>query len=386
MILDKPENHLTDQEFFTHIKFFNYIFKNTEIPDDEDTFEVSLITLAWDDHYKVFQRIFKTSQILDIGIEIEEIDDDIESIKKEVNKKPQKEQDKLNKIIKKIKSGKEINIEEVADISWVWVKVYERMKFYPVEDNTLTELKDVITLEINKYLDNFINNKLTIAKKNYYKFETQKRVLIRLIEEGKKISLYGNNFIISEQIDKDGVIETRPDFCLVQTVYALQKLGYLQVIDVWEDVKNPINSSYSDNFIRSISVNIVLAETFINEINSNYKKENPQNIFEAFDEKRGILKFAGQEIELAKKGKETDAVLLLSTLLKEETTDWKHNDEILADWGYHDEDRKEIPRNKVYFAGQKINNAVELKTKIADFIECNTSKARINPKYRKIDE
>jgi len=48
--------------------------------------------------------------------------------------------------------------------------------------------------------------------------------------------------------------------------------------------------------------------------------------------------------------------------------------------------QKELPKNKVYFAGQKINNAVALKTQIEDFIECNTTKARINPKYRKVDE
>lgn len=120
-------------------------------------------------------------------------------------------------------------------------------------------------------------------------------------------------------------------------------------------------------------MNILIEEVFIEEINSSYKKENPKNIFESFDKSRGILKFAGQEIELSKKGKETDAVLLLSTLLKEKTTNWRHNDEIFEDWGYNDEDRKDLPKNKIYFAGQKINDAVAMKTKIEDFVECNTT-------------
>jgi hypothetical protein len=76
----------------------------------------------------------------------------------------------------------------------------------------------------------------------------------------------------------------------------------------------------------------------------------------------------------------------MRTLLTAKNDEWKHNDEILSDWGLTDEDMKKVPKNKVYFAGQKINNAVALKTQIADFIECNTSKARINPKYRKVDE
>jgi hypothetical protein len=105
-----------------------------------------------------------------------------------------------------------------------------------------------------------------------------------------------------------------------------------------------------------------------------------------FDDKTGVLKFADQEIALAKKGKETDSVLLMRTLLKESVGEWKFNDEILVDWGYSDELQIELPKNKVYFAGQKINNAIALKTKINDFIECNTTKARINPKYLKVDE
>ncbi len=241
-------------------------------------------------------------------------------------------------------------------------------------------------------MDKLINDKLALSKKNYYKFEAQKRVLIKLIEDDKKIALYGNNFIIKERVDWDGVLVKIPDFCLIQTAYALQKLGYLQVLGVWQSTEyskkafDSNNPDYDKEPIEYLNVNLVLEEIFIDEINNQYKKNNPKNVIEGFDEERGVLKFAGQEIELSKKGKETDAVLLMQTLLKEQTTEWKYNDEILADWGYHDEDRKKVPKNKVYFAGQKINNAVALKTQLEDFIECNTSKARINPKYRKIDE
>lgn len=114
-------------------------------------------------------------------------------------------------------------------------------------------------------------------------------------------------------------------------------------------------------------------------------EERAKPVFEKFDAKKGILKFAGQEIELAKKGRETDAVLLMKTILKAKNNDWKHNDEILSDWGYNDEDQKSISKNKVYFAGRQINNAIARKTQISDFVDCNTSKARINPKYKKVD-
>ncbi len=109
-------------------------------------------------------------------------------------------------------------------------------------------------------------------------------------------------------------------------------------------------------------------------------------VIESFDEKKGVLIFAGHEVELSKKGKETDAVLLMKTLLKAEGNEWKHNDEILSDWGYSDDDQKDASKNKVYYAAKKINTAVAVKTQIADFIECNTTKARINPKYQNLDE
>lgn len=123
---------------------------------------------------------------------------------------------------------------------------------------------------------------------------------------------------------------------------------------------------------------------FFFEILFNYEERN--KLLKNFDSKSGILKFAGKEIEISKKGKKTDAVLLLNTLIKADIGEWKHNDEILEEWGYHDEDQDRLPPNKIYFAGRKVNKAVALKTQIEDLVECNTRKARINPKYRKVDE
>lgn len=125
---------------------------------------------------------------------------------------------------------------------------------------------------------------------------------------------------------------------------------------------------------------------FLFKIRLNKNAEGKQEQEWEYDKKYRTLKFAKQEIELAKKGKETDAVLLLESLLNTENNEWKHNDEILNQWGYNDDDIKDLPKNKVYFAGKKINDAINLKTKIEDFVECNTSKARINPKYKKVDE
>lgn len=395
MILKSPEKHLTDQEFYTLIKFFDFVIEKKEIDDDETSFSLSDISAGNEEAGDLFNRIFMSGQVLEISVDIEagyRFNEGIEEAKKEAEKRSEKEKAKLLKIIRDIKNRKKIKLTDIAAVSWVWYEVYEHIRFTPSEYKIPEEIETVFRSEVNKYLDNFINDKLAVTKKNYYKFGTQKKALISLIEEDKKIALFGNNFIITEKIDSHCVLEKLPDFCIIHTVYALQKLGYLTVVNVWQELKYQKDSfdrekiDYNKEPRHFINVNVVLNETFIDEINTKYRKDNPKNVFEKFDAKRGVLRFAGQDIELSKKGKETDAVLLMQTLLKEKTTEWKHNDEILADWGYNNDDQKNVPKNKVYFAGQKINNAVALKTKIDDFVECNTSKARINPKYRKVDE
>lgn len=394
MIFKTPDKHLTDQEFFTLIKFFDLVIEKKGL-DEKDTFKISDFGLGSEEGGTTFNNLFMSARVLEISVDIEQgykFDEEIKKAEEEANAKPEKEQKQLLKIIRKIQSDKKVKIEEVGEISWIWYEIYNHIHFTPSEYKIPKEIEKIFRTEVDKYLDKLINGKLAIGKRNYYKFETQKKVLIELIENDKKISLYGNNFILKEKIDWDGVLIKAPDFCLIQTAYALQKLGYLQVLGIWETREYPKNAfdSNSPDFSKEpshyININLVLEDIFIKEINNKYKKDNPKNVLEKFDTKRGVLKFAGKEIELSKKGKETDAVLLMKTLLKETTTEWKHNDEILEDWGYNDEDQKRTPKNKVYFAGQKINNAVALKTQIEDFIECNTSKARINPKYRNVDE
>jgi hypothetical protein len=391
MILKSLEKHLTDQEFYTFIKFFDFVVEKKEM--DDETFKLTDIGIGKEETGTLFNRMFASEEIQELSVSIErgyDFDKQLQEAKDEADTKPNK--DELIKILIDIKDGKKIKLVNISIVSWVWYEIYEHIRFTPSEYKIPQEMEKAFRAEINKYLDNFINDHLTTQKKNYYRFEAQKKSLITLIEEDEKVRLYGNNFIISEKIDANCVLERLPDFCIIHTVYALQKLGYLKVTNIWEDLKYP-----RDGFDRErldfnkepkhfVNVNITLEEDFIDEINNKYKKDNPKNVIEGFDAKRGVLKFADKEIELSKKGKETDAVLLLDTLLKEKTTDWKHNDEILSDWGYEDEAQKKLPKNKVYFAGQKINNAVALKTQIEDFVECNTSKARINPKYRKVDE
>lgn len=391
MIFKAIEKHLTDQEFFTYIKFFEHVINRKPIDDDEDDFSLKDLALGSEEIANIFNRIFMSAQLLEVHLGIEhgyKFDEQLEEAKEEASKKPEKEKKELLAIIRKIKTNKKPKIDEIAKVSWIWYEIYDYIRFIPSEYKIPEQIEAIFRTEMDKYLDALINDKLAISTRNYYKFETQKRALIKLIEDDKKIALYGNSFIIQEKIDTNGVSRKAPDFCLIQTVYALQKLGYLKVVNVWESRDYPRDPFDPEKFderktpVRLINMSVILEDILIDEINRQYKKQNPVNVFEKLDAKRGILRVAGKEVEISKGGKETYPLQLLSTLCNEPDRYW-FEDEILTDWGHSDEEQKRLPKNRVYQAALKVNDIVARATQLEDFLEHNTEKFRINPKYLK---
>lgn len=381
-------SYLTDQEFFTYVKFLNLIIdKNYENLDGHEL-GIRDLSIGSESVYQTFKRAFDFLDLVDPSVKIESYNFKETEVRFEISNRPKNEQINLNKIIDKILKDKSIKFSDVGALSWVWHEVYSATRFTPDTYTIPHTVREKIVNNINQYLDNLINNKLAIVKKNYYKFEILKQTLIQIIEEDKMIPLYGMNFIIRKGIDENGNVKSLPDFCIIQTVYALERLGYLKVVKVWEDIKYKSEYITSDekDKTRFICVNIILEDMFIKEIYNKYKKENPKNIIESFDEAKGILKFAGETIELSSKGKETDASLLMKAVLKKADDDWMHNDEIFQVWGFNEKDIKNAAKNKIYFAAQKVNNNVAIKTGIEDFLDFTTTKARINPRYKKVDE
>ena len=77
--------------------------------------------------------------------------------------------------------------------------------------------------------------------------------------------------------------------------------------------------------------------------------------------------------------------MLIRSLIKQKNTDYLHEDEILEEWGYRTpEEQKKTAKNKVYNACLKIQTTMKLEADIDDFLEYNTTKVRINPKYRNL--
>ena len=394
MITDSTNKHLTDQEFFTHIKLFKLLFGYESIEndyEDNDTFKLSDLKIGNEEMGTIYNRINLGSQIANLKVLIKkgyDFDKQILKAKEEIQNKPEDEKKKLTKIIGKIEEAKNIEINEVSAISWVWYEIYNHICFTPSEYK-IPEIEKIFKMEIDKYLDNFINDKLSIVKHNYYKFENQKKVLIKLIEEDKKIRLYGNNFIIREKINNDCFVIKAPDFAIIQTVYALEKMDYLKVVRVWDELQYPRDNfdkasfDYNKTPEKYLNINLILEQLFIDELNENFREDNPKVYFEKYDSDKKVLKIAGKSISLAKKGKETDSIKLLETLLKDTDKTW-WNDEILEDWGYRtDED---TTKNKTYHAGKGLNKKIKDVAGIEDFIEHTTTEFKINPRYLKVAE
>ena len=72
MILDDPKKHLTDQELYTHIKFFEYMIDKKDIDNDnEQSFRFRDVSIGSDDKWYIFNRIFKTTQLLEAKVYVE---------------------------------------------------------------------------------------------------------------------------------------------------------------------------------------------------------------------------------------------------------------------------------------------------------------------------
>lgn len=377
-----PKDHkLTDQEFYTYIEFFEVVFKKRFTKNHTEEYNLYNFHLGEEDLYKVYSRLFNFLEIRDFPVSVSTAHLKQEEIDKDLQKKSKKEQDELQALLDKIKKNELINFSDVGPLSWVWYNIYTAFSFLPhsykISEKEITSAQTAI----DEYLDAFINNKLATKDKNYYRFEMLVSCLINIIQKDRMIELYGNNFIIQRDITESGDIKSIPDFCLVQTVYALQKIGYLTVNRVWEERRYP-DRDRNDNTIPTICANITVHDTFLQEINKDYKKENPKNAIESWNAKRGILKFAGEEILLSPTGKETDAALLMNVLFDAKNDDWIFNDEIYQKWSFNDADKAKMAKNKAYAAARNLNNLVAVKTKVTDLIEYTTSKARINPKYK----
>ena len=289
--------------------------------------------------------------------------------KEELQRFNRKQHSKILSICTRIEKSKftyeEYQFVKLALPTWIDHDIYLLPKEdIDQDDNDLKSLLD-------NYINLYINWELLVDWVNYYNFQKNKELFIRLIRETKALEQYWRNFIVTNNLYGKPFYQDKESL-FAHTVYALEYLWYLKVLDI---------DAHSWDY-PTYKINILPKESFKELIYQDFKKENPKTIIEWYDEKKWVLTFAWKKISISKSWKETDASLLIKTLLKTQWDDYHHNDEIYEDWGFNEEDIEKASKNKIYFAWQKINKDIQLATWIEDFLDITTTKARINPKYR----
>lgn len=129
-----------------------------------------------------------------------------------------------------------------------------------------------------------------------------------------------------------------------------------------QDIVNEINKK-----------NSLLIEIY--EKNENIFDKNNQPVF--FDDENCKLNFMGKDIIISNK-QDGDAYMLLKTIFRDKNQYW-NIDDIANDWGY--DSVKDMPKNKIYQAGMKVNATIAQETTIKDFLDVTTKSVKINEKY-----
>src|SRR3989344_6671900 len=121
MILDSPNKHLTDQEFFTHIKFL--LLMSGKFDEDEDKVSLTLLSIGEEEEYEIFSRIYMAWQFTETDVLLDKgvygFEESFSKAKEEIDKKPDNEKKELKKLLNKVTTGKTFKAEEVVTLSWV---------------------------------------------------------------------------------------------------------------------------------------------------------------------------------------------------------------------------------------------------------------------------
>ncbi len=221
--------------------------------------------------------------------------------------------------------------------------------------------------KFNAYLDAFIENNIFSEKTNIYTFDIHKEAGFEAIYE--IYDKFGSHFIINQQ---DKKIFLKDEFLFLHFFLALNRLGYLDILDI-DLTSNDSSLSLAKN---KYKVRINLLDSFFDNTSKKDDKVIGQES-ESTKYDSGILKIESFTISFIDKPNQKE---LLDVLFSDPKKQW-YFDEIQEKW---DEHMTEFPENywrKFYTAGDGINNNIAKKTTISDFLEKTTKQIWINKKY-----
>ncbi len=360
--------------------FFWWVFTKKEfLPETNDYFWMrDVLPLGWngDKYFRYLSQHIDIDKRFDVGFYSDSgIGAKIPKTKEDIWKYTPAQQKIIKYINKRFAEDKCLGTEAMIFVEQV-LEVSSGDQIYFRPDPSWPHNDAWLKVKLDNYIKEFLAWELLVLKSNYFNFEKQKELFIREIREMKAFENYTKNFIVSSDFHIHLSSEEKRQKLFIHTLYALEFLGFIEVLKIWFS-----GDSYSPNYYASILPN----ESFRELVYDEYRKENPKTFILWFDTKTDTLALWKKKIQFSKSKKETDAVLLIRSLIKQKNTDYLHGDEILEEWGYRTpEEQKKTAKNKVYNACLKIQTTMKLEADIDDFLEYNTTKVRINPKYRSL--
>lgn len=198
--------------------------------------------------------------------------------------------------------------------------------------------------ELNRYIDLFINDKLSVKDTNFLKFSVQKDLTIDRI---KNTLAYSPRELILHNFAYDVIIG---DYLFVHSLVALEHLGYLEIK----------------------SIELEKARIFVKD-----KFFGDEEIDTGLLYQGGTLYFNKKKIVISK-SENNEQHLFLNTIFSDKEKLWDFDE--IAEHLQREYDPKN-DWNKYYQTGQKINSKIKYKTDIPDFVDITTKTARINRKY-----
>ena len=219
--------------------------------------------------------------------------------------------------------------------------------------------------QLTSYIDHFIKNELASDIKNYYLFEKQREITLKLIRKHRKN--FGNSFIFKCE---SPTYFYGNEFLLIHSLIAL---NHLKIIDL-DDL------NIEKDLFESIDwrVNIKAKVTILNT--ATFNREDLSISQPQFSFKNGVLHFKGAEILISKTKRRSAPLQILETVIKDPDRVWNY-DEIWEDWGERPEDYNSTMWPKFYHASHAINRKIAQKTVIDNFLEVTNSTVNINKKY-----
>lgn len=286
-----------------------------------------------------------------------------------------------------------INFTDDKSIPILKKFLFDILWYANIEIDLSQEHKKKLQKEFNTYLLKFRNDELILSRNeimsrgsrflrnpNVLVYQKQKEQLLNKISELE--DKYGPNIQIIDPFEKyplkdinenddnelKEILKNRfkeQDFLFLHTLFSLEYEEYIEI-----------------KFLGT-TWTMVTAEDDI-YYKSRVEVKQSRNVYlQDYDPERKILTIGNKQVLLDKKGKETDGILLLETLLEDPNRIW-YLDEIKENLGYRFDE--ELPKNKYYHARNKINEIINKETEIDDFIIGKTKEFQINPKYIEVDE